>query len=377
MGAREKYSARPAWSVTSLTTFGFANSSGSVNACAAVAITQSVCAVRVAAQALIMAGAISGSSPCTLTTTASSGRPNCPTASARRSLPEGWSARVLSACTPCAAQAAMTSGASVATTTWPASDAAARRATWTIIGSPARSASGLLGSRVDASRAGMMTVKLIRASFDRRERNRCAGRVRVPGPGLVFQHQGDAVADRVGQSVSAAGQGRQIGLGAAQQRQRPLAQRADQHLDQSWVHREGNRRWRWASSAAAKPAPGRKSSVTTHTGTAPAPCGGSLTASFSVSSTPAALSGQGRGSRRAWSGSGRGSKSRPRPASMSKKRWGRARPAQASRPGRPRSASKAGMSAARPAHQSASGTAPARRRSARNPGRSVLGCGAL
>ena len=45
--------------------------------------------------------------------------------------------------------------ASVATTTRPHSASMARRQTWTIIGSPAMSASGLSGSRVAFSRAGI------------------------------------------------------------------------------------------------------------------------------------------------------------------------------------------------------------------------------
>ena len=45
-----------------------------------------------------------------------------------------------------------------ATTTGPAPAATARRQTCTIIGVPAISASGLLGSRVAASRAGIMTI---------------------------------------------------------------------------------------------------------------------------------------------------------------------------------------------------------------------------
>src|SRR5215467_9424627 len=51
-------------------------------------------------------------------------------------------------------QAAITSE-SVATTTGPSCAACARRMTWMIIGSPAMSASALLGSRVEAKRAGM------------------------------------------------------------------------------------------------------------------------------------------------------------------------------------------------------------------------------
>src|SRR5262245_40192645 len=76
-------------------------------------------------------------------------------ASKMRSDPETWSARVITA-RPSAfsTQAAITSE-SVATTTSPTRAACARRMTWTIIGWPAMSRSGLPGSRVEAMRAGM------------------------------------------------------------------------------------------------------------------------------------------------------------------------------------------------------------------------------
>src|SRR5579863_5883553 len=54
--------------------------------------------------------------------------------------------------------AAAISAESVATTTGPSFAAWARRRTCTIIGSPAISASGLPGSRVDAIRAGIRTI---------------------------------------------------------------------------------------------------------------------------------------------------------------------------------------------------------------------------
>ena len=60
----------------------------------AVAIAASGCAASSSATARINAGASSGSSPWTLTTIASSGRPSCRAASARRSVPVAWSARV-------------------------------------------------------------------------------------------------------------------------------------------------------------------------------------------------------------------------------------------------------------------------------------------
>ena len=50
----------------------------------------------------ISAGSSSGSSPCTLTTISSSSSPSSAAASARRSVPVAWSARVMTASTPCA-----------------------------------------------------------------------------------------------------------------------------------------------------------------------------------------------------------------------------------------------------------------------------------
>ena len=79
--------------------------------------------------------------------------------SAMRSVPDGWSARVMHTSTPCAMQAAAMSSWSVATMIRAAPDSAARSATRTTIGLPPRSASGLLGRRVEARRAGMMTMK--------------------------------------------------------------------------------------------------------------------------------------------------------------------------------------------------------------------------
>src|SRR6185295_16472865 len=53
--------------------------------------------------------------------------------------------------------AAAISGVSVATTTLPIPVSSARRSTWTIIGRPAMSISGLPGRRVEAMRAGIRT----------------------------------------------------------------------------------------------------------------------------------------------------------------------------------------------------------------------------
>ena len=113
-----------------------------------------------AATASISSGSISGSSPCTLTTMASSGRPSCATASARRSVPVGWSPRVISARTPWAWAACSTRASSVAMQTCAAPERAARSAVRTTMGLPAMSARGLSGRRVEAVRAGIRAMKL-------------------------------------------------------------------------------------------------------------------------------------------------------------------------------------------------------------------------
>src|ERR1700733_4060388 len=64
----------------------------------------------------------------------------------------------MTALPPDLSTAAAISAESVATTTGPSFAACARRRTCTIIGSPAISASGLPGSRVDAIRAGIRTI---------------------------------------------------------------------------------------------------------------------------------------------------------------------------------------------------------------------------
>src|SRR5262249_43261159 len=108
-------------------------------------------------------GASVGRSPWTLTT--NSARPAgsaMPSASNTRSEPEAWSARVITARPPALWTAASISRESVATTTGPTAAASARRSTWTIIGSPAISASGLPPGRGAALRAGIrMSVSAI------------------------------------------------------------------------------------------------------------------------------------------------------------------------------------------------------------------------
>ena len=78
----------------------------------------------------------------------------------------------MTASPPWAVTAAAISGVSVATATRPMPAASARRSTWTIIGRPAMSSSGLPGSRVAAMRAGNQHQ---RAGFGHR------GEVRGPG----------------------------------------------------------------------------------------------------------------------------------------------------------------------------------------------------
>ena len=159
MGARLKYSAICRASMTTLTTLGLVNSSNEPMACAAVLMLASGRSVSTRATSLMSAGGISGSSPCTLTTTASGARPSSWQASARRSLPLTWSFRVSKARMPCASQAATMRSSSAATTTRLALDSMARCATRTTMGSPAISARGLSGKRLEAMRAGMTTVK--------------------------------------------------------------------------------------------------------------------------------------------------------------------------------------------------------------------------
>src|SRR6478735_11781075 len=76
----------------------------------------------------------------------------------------------MTAMPPAAAMASAMAGASVATATGPIPASIARRQTWTIMGSPAISARGLLGSLVAARRAGMRMMgsdmtRFIRESF--------------------------------------------------------------------------------------------------------------------------------------------------------------------------------------------------------------------
>src|SRR5882672_68506 len=158
-GARENVNARPRASSSTLTTFGLKNSAAFLIGCAAVAIAQLGSRARAAATSAITLGSISGSSPCTFTTTVSAASASREQASARRSVPVACCGDVSTLMMLCSRQAAVISSLSAATTTVRAPLAAARCATRTTIGRPAMSTSGLRGNRVDARRAGMITVK--------------------------------------------------------------------------------------------------------------------------------------------------------------------------------------------------------------------------
>lgn len=98
MGARLKYCARPAPSHTTLTTLGLSRFRPRWPA----GVRQCPCWLAGAGPApqhgIDQSGCHQpGSSPCTLTTMSSSAKPSCSQASARRSLPLGWSLRVSSA----------------------------------------------------------------------------------------------------------------------------------------------------------------------------------------------------------------------------------------------------------------------------------------
>src|SRR5258707_6031404 len=72
-----------------------------------------------------------------------------------RSEPDGKPGSVTMASPPCALTAWAISFSAAATSTWPTLASTARFHTWTIIGRPQISASGLHGSRVEAIRAGI------------------------------------------------------------------------------------------------------------------------------------------------------------------------------------------------------------------------------
>src|SRR5579863_2583404 len=77
-----------------------------------------------------------------------------------RSEPVGSAGSVSTARPPSRSTRSAISGSPQATTTGPTAAATARRQTCTIIGTPAISASGFIGRRVDASRAGIRMIGL-------------------------------------------------------------------------------------------------------------------------------------------------------------------------------------------------------------------------
>src|SRR4249919_3179968 len=83
----------------------------------------------------------------------------------------------------------MMRGSSPATTTRAAPDAAARWATRTTIGSPAMSARGLSGRRVEASRAGIRTTNAVFNSEAQLFVGKC--------PRFRFEQHRNAIADRI------------------------------------------------------------------------------------------------------------------------------------------------------------------------------------
>src|SRR5215470_15714436 len=142
---------------TSLTTLGSVRSSSRVISTAMVAISGPA-ARSGSRQARATSAASEGRSPCRLRMISKLPAPSMRlTASNTRSEPEAWSGRVSTASPPAARMTALIASVSEATTTRPTSASTARRQTWTIIGVPLISASGLAGSRVDCRRAGMTT----------------------------------------------------------------------------------------------------------------------------------------------------------------------------------------------------------------------------
>ena len=311
IGARLKYSALPLASSTAFTTFGLRKSAGLSIACAAVLIAasgRSASSVghrvdqrrvdqRLVALHVDHDGVVGQ-------------RRAASQASASRSLPLAWSSRVSTASTPwraagvrrCARRRRRPRRAR-------RRDCAARWATRTTIGRPAMSASGLSGRRVEASRAGIRTVKP--------GTMRGAGAELFVGQRARFfleQHR-DAVADRVGEPGAA----RDELLLARRPVQRPLGHGADEQFKQLGVHR---------AMIALRRAAAKKAGLGRRTPAARPNASGarrhSLTASFSVHSNVCAAPAGGAGRRNRGGRAGRCSAraSRPRARSMAKKRLG-------------------------------------------------------
>src|SRR5687767_7301424 len=160
IGAREKYSARPSSAQTTFTTSGLST----MPAVARVAhVASGNAPLRTSAAAPAMASPrTNGSSPCTLTITSNEAQSGRSATSATRSVPDGWSARVMATSPPRSLTTAAISSASVATITRSAApDSTMRSQTRTMSGAPPRRRRGLRGSRVAPSRAGM-TASVLR-----------------------------------------------------------------------------------------------------------------------------------------------------------------------------------------------------------------------
>ncbi len=117
---------------------------------------------RASSATRIAVGSSIGMSPCTLMTA------SCARSGSRRviaawmrSEPVGNPGSVSTARPPACSMISPIAGSPQATTTGPTPAATARRQTCTIIGTPARRASGLLGSRLAARRAGIRTIGLV------------------------------------------------------------------------------------------------------------------------------------------------------------------------------------------------------------------------
>ena len=257
---------------------------------------------------------------------------------------------------------------------------AARCATRTTIGSPAMSASGLSGRRVDASRAGIRTVKLIALTARRGVASAGAGRRRVERARFALEHHRDAVADREGQAVGVADQlARRLAAACARRFSGPLQSGQTSSSSRRWSmrHAGGQRRRRQPVRRARRrtPASSSKSSGATQTRVLPDAPGRSLTASFSVTITsPACRAARAASSKSWWSGSGsRLDRQSPcRAASRRSAPAARCRRTAITRPAAQRSS--AAALAASPRHQAASGHHAARADAA--PGSRAAACSA-
>lgn len=142
-----------------MTMLGLAGSSPGAKGVQTVPMLACGVCKRASTAASMTAGGISGSSPWALTTMSPGARARMAAAWARREVPLGWSARVRMQRVLKGASASMTCWESVATTTLAAHWArrACSTTCWTI-GLPVRQSRTFSGRRVEARRAGTMTV---------------------------------------------------------------------------------------------------------------------------------------------------------------------------------------------------------------------------